>query len=49
MPKILDIEMAFFDLEDYLLLSIHPSCKKYLKFQWQDIIYEFRFFHLVWF
>lgn len=35
-------KMASIDLEDaYLLLPIHYSCRKFLRFQWQGEIYEF--------
>ncbi|XP_018373232.1 PREDICTED: uncharacterized protein LOC108767726 [Trachymyrmex cornetzi] len=37
-----NVEMASLDLEDaYLAVPIHPSYRKYLRFRWQGIIYEF--------
>lgn len=37
-----DYFMASIDLQDaYFLVPIHKSCRKYLRFKFQNIVYEF--------
>ncbi|KYN15932.1 hypothetical protein ALC57_11825, partial [Trachymyrmex cornetzi] len=37
-----NVEMASLDLKDaYFLLPIHPCFRKYLRFQWKSVTYEF--------
>lgn len=41
---LLNYRMATIDLEDaYLLVPMHPSCRKFLRFQLKNKVYEFTF------